>query len=624
MTVAAIYARKSTEDERSAEDGNSIERQREHATTFALKRGWTVAAHAYADDGVSGAEFVNRHGLQQLLRDVRLKPPPFQAVIISEDSRLGREQVETAYVLKQITDAGVEVWTYLDGQRLAMKTSTDKLMFSVKAMASETERERGRQRTRDALVRKARLGHSTGQRVYGYTTRRVNDHAERVVNPTAAAVVRTVFALAAEGLGYGRIVNRLVADGVPAPGKGWARERVARILNNPSYIGRFTYGRSTSVDRGGSVGKRERVPTEAWVTVDLPDLRIVDDALWKRVQARLATTRQHFMRTPDGRLAGRPESGLVATHVLNGIARCGACGGALTFMSNRGRGRYYCGTRLRKPDACSNARGVPAEALDQGVIKHLFDELIGDPARRAALIAENEEIEQRLIADHQAAQPDREREIQRLEAEIGRLVTGLAEGSKSPDIVAAIEDRRAKVTALKVPAPAPVGLKRVLTGWVALMVRINRHHPVAVRQLMRKMGVTSITVTRTTTGWDYEGFMDLGSSAFSSEAPGSPGAATGWDYERDTDLLNSEAPGSTGATMRISLPRYDMPVPWIKPVCMIRPSEMQKVKAPGVTRPLNTDSLATYSMSMNSGSLKPQRLTKPQMSASDTVRPSVS
>ncbi len=367
MTVAAIYARKSTEDERSAEDGNSIERQREHATTFALKRGWTVAAHAYADDGVSGAEFVNRHGLQQLLRDVRLKPPPFQAVIISEDSRLGREQVETAYVLKQITDAGVEVWTYLDGQRLAMKTSTDKLMFSVKAMASETERERGRQRTRDALVRKARLGHSTGQRVYGYTTRRVNDHAERVVNPTAAAVVRTVFALAAEGLGYGRIVNRLVADGVPAPGKGWARERVARILNNPSYIGRFTYGRSTSVDRGGSVGKRERVPTEAWVTVDLPDLRIVDDALWKRVQARLATTRQHFMRTPDGRLAGRPESGLVATHVLNGIARCGACGGALTFMSNRGRGRYYCGTRLRKPDACSNARGVPAEALDQGL-----------------------------------------------------------------------------------------------------------------------------------------------------------------------------------------------------------------------------------------------------------------
>jgi hypothetical protein len=45
--------------------------------------------------------------------------------------------------------------------------------------------------------------------------------------------------------------------------------------------------------------------------------------------------------------------------------------------------------------------------------------------------------------------------------------------------------------------------------------------------------------------------------------------------------------------------------------------------APGAARPLKTDSLATYSMSMKRGSLKPHRLTKAQMSASETVRPSV-
>src|SRR4030095_11673374 len=83
------------------------------------------------------------------------------------------------------------------------------------------------------------------------------------------------------------------------------------------------------------------------------------------------------------------------------------------------------------------------------------------------------------------------------------------------------------------------------------------------------------------------------------------------------------SPWRTGATMRISLPRYDMPVPWMSPVCMIRPSERQNVMAPGAARPVNTDSLVTYSMSMNSGSLKPQRFTNAQMSASDTVRPSV-
>jgi hypothetical protein len=56
--------------------------------------------HVYIDDGISGAEFANRPGL---LRLMRLKPrASFQALIMSEESRLGREAIETAYALKQL------------------------------------------------------------------------------------------------------------------------------------------------------------------------------------------------------------------------------------------------------------------------------------------------------------------------------------------------------------------------------------------------------------------------------------------------------------------------------------------------------------------------------------------
>jgi len=57
---------------------------------------------------------------------------------------------------------------------------------------------------------------------------------------------------------------------------------------------------------------------------------------------------------------------------------------------------------------------------------------------------------------------------------------------------------------------------------------------------------------------------------------------------------------------------------------MMSPSDRQNVKAPGTGRPLNTDSFATYSMSMKRGSVNPQRFTKAEMSASPTVRASVS
>ena len=43
------------------------------AEAFAVARGWTVeAAHVYADDGISGAEFANRPGFLRLMN--ALKP----------------------------------------------------------------------------------------------------------------------------------------------------------------------------------------------------------------------------------------------------------------------------------------------------------------------------------------------------------------------------------------------------------------------------------------------------------------------------------------------------------------------------------------------------------------------
>jgi integrase len=83
----------------------SVTRQVEHATAYAARKGWTVdPAYVYQDDGISGAEFVNRPGLAALLAALGPRPA-FAAVVMSEASRLGREQIETAYVLKRLTDA---------------------------------------------------------------------------------------------------------------------------------------------------------------------------------------------------------------------------------------------------------------------------------------------------------------------------------------------------------------------------------------------------------------------------------------------------------------------------------------------------------------------------------------
>jgi DNA invertase Pin-like site-specific DNA recombinase len=89
-------------------------------------------------------------------------------LIMSEESRLGREQIETAYALKKITDAGVRIFFYLEDRERTLDNARDKVMLSLANFASEMEREKARQQTHDAMERKAKAGHVTGGKVYGY------------------------------------------------------------------------------------------------------------------------------------------------------------------------------------------------------------------------------------------------------------------------------------------------------------------------------------------------------------------------------------------------------------------------------------------------------------------------
>jgi DNA invertase Pin-like site-specific DNA recombinase len=151
---AAIYARKSTEQNGVADDQKSVARQIDHARAYATSNGWTVdEAHIYVDDGISGAEFAARPGFVRLMNAVKPRPA-FQVLIMSEESRLGREAIETAYALKTLITAGVRVWFYLENRERTLDSPTDKLMLSVTAFADELEREKARQRTFDAMVRK--------------------------------------------------------------------------------------------------------------------------------------------------------------------------------------------------------------------------------------------------------------------------------------------------------------------------------------------------------------------------------------------------------------------------------------------------------------------------------------
>src|SRR5262249_43779325 len=299
--IAAIYARKST-DQNVADEEKSVTRQVERARAYAERQGWTVAEeHVDTDNGISGAEFLKRPGFLRLMN--ALKPrAPFQALIMSEESRLGREQIETAYALKQLVTAGVRVFFYLEDRERTLDSPTDKVMLSLTAFADALEREKARQRTADAMLRKAHAGHVTGGRVFGYDNVDVvgpdgkRQHVVRRINEPQAAVVRRIFALCAEGQGITRIAKALNEDEVAPPRRahGWAPTAVRAIPGRPLCRGMVVWNRKQKRDRWGVKRYLDR-PEEQWIERDAPELRIVPEALWQAAHRRLERARDLYI-----------------------------------------------------------------------------------------------------------------------------------------------------------------------------------------------------------------------------------------------------------------------------------------------------------------------------------------
>jgi DNA invertase Pin-like site-specific DNA recombinase len=319
--IAAIYARKSTDQNGVVDEARSVTRQIDHATAYALKKGWTVAEeHVYIDDGISGAEFVKRPGFLRLMN--ALKPrSAFQVLIMSEESRLGREQIQTAYALQQITDAGVRVWFYLNDQERKLDTAMDKIMGSLAGFAAEMEREKASQRTHDAMLRKAKALYVTGNKVYGYDNVPVysevrnaegnptRQHVVRQINPVQARTVVSIFEEYASGFGLSRIAKGLNVAHVPPPhgGRaGWCPSAIREILRRDLYRGIVWWNRTQMVQREGTKKQRPRPETD-WLKLDAPELRIVSADLWGHVEARRVRTESLYLRSAQGQTQIHPD-----------------------------------------------------------------------------------------------------------------------------------------------------------------------------------------------------------------------------------------------------------------------------------------------------------------------------
>jgi len=526
----AVYARKSTDDARH-EDHKSVARQIAQARAYVEARGGEVLAdHLHQDDAVSGAEFKHRAGLLRLMEALK-NGKPFNAVVMSEESRLGREQVETAYILKQITDAGVRVFYYMDAREAKLDSALDKIMASLTLFGAELEREKAKQRARDAAERKARQGFVTGGEPYGYENVHYqngqevprgapHDYVKRRIKEDEAAVIRAAFTMYETG--YGQVVIAKTMNGhpryasqlqeffsgqPPAPPRrrtgSWAPTQVREMLYRRLYRGEIVWGQYTGIDRNGRAGLRVKRDSSEVLVLPAPELRIIPEPLWQVVQRRLQAINEKYLRDTRGKLWGKPDLGREGNYLLTGLAKCGLCGWNLAVLGGVRR-VYGCAHSFRR-GVCSNSVTQPVALVDATFLAALEREVLTPERFRYAVDVAVERVRERLAKDPDC-RPALERERKGLQQKIERWTEAVGDRDVAAVFVPKIKQANARVMEIDAElarlATAPTlgvlelrRLEREVEGELARFTDLLRGNVPCARQALKKLLVDRVEFT---------------------------------------------------------------------------------------------------------------------------------
>ena len=378
----AIYARYSTD----SQDVTSIAGQVANCEALAGANGWTVAER-YSDAAISGTDD-SRPDYQRLLADYEALR--FDGIIVDETSRLTRRPGELPRLLELLAFRNQFL---VDCKGFDSRQETAGLLASIYGGIDSLELRKIKERTHRGLRERHRGGFSAGGKTYGYDTvpADADDPDSKkclVIVDEQAAIVVEIFERYAAGESPRAICDDLNRRKVPSPGSTWKRTKrrtrgwtqsaivgtasqFTGILRREMYVGRRVWNRRRSKKVPGT-SKRvfEIRPESEWEITTHPELRIIDDLLWQKVQARLRAARDGA-HPNNLRPRGRP-----SRYLLSGLMRCGECGGHYVVQDTRA---YGCSSRINGgKHLCGNSLRVKRQVAETVLLAKVKESLLGD------------------------------------------------------------------------------------------------------------------------------------------------------------------------------------------------------------------------------------------------------
>lgn len=325
----ALYVRVSTD--RQAEEGYSIEVQKERLIAFTKTLDGEVSYELYIDDGFSGAT-LERPAMQRLILDAKNKAVTH--ICVYKLDRLSRSQKDTLHLIEDVFLPNNIAFISIQ-ESFNTATAFGRAVVGILSVFAQLERENIYERTRSGMQKRVEAGFwpGGGGIPFGYDY----DLEKGILVPNGDAdTVRQVYALYLKGYSLQNIANLL----------GLKYEKLAsQILLRKTNIGIIEYN--------GVGYKGQHEP-------------IVSSEIFEKAMA-LHTQRSEKRFTPGSR------------HLLTGLIYCGVCGAKMRYQKwgNAGNKLVCYSQQISKPylvkDPDCDNETVWAEDIEKAVVKDLME-----------------------------------------------------------------------------------------------------------------------------------------------------------------------------------------------------------------------------------------------------------
>lgn len=334
---AALYCRLSSDDAYLGESG-SIKTQRALLTQYCKENNIPVY-DVYTDDGFSGTNF-ERPAFKRMLND--LESHKANLVIVKDLSRFGREYAQMGmYIENDFEDWNIRFISI--GENIDTLNGTDEILMPITNVINSQYAKECSRKTKQAHRALAKEGKFIGSRApFGYI-KDPKDRHHLLVDEEAASVVRSIFKMFCDGIGYVRMTKILREKKILNPQAyfnknnpdyyksdywrqnfDWHATSIRVILNNPVYLGQTTFGRTKVKGKT----KKKKVATEEseWIVVENTHEPIIDKTTWNLAHDIMKNRRRE---TKSGE-----------TQMFAGLVKCSDCGSALNVSRNAKKGKY--------------------------------------------------------------------------------------------------------------------------------------------------------------------------------------------------------------------------------------------------------------------------------------------